>query len=127
MMAGIARAKQDGRQIGRVPMGYKVVDGDVIIDSEKAELVKTIFQAYASGETAWKISQRLNMKPSTVSYVLKNRFYASPGTNGKHEPLVCTDLFETIQPFINGHRRPYQPIKPLATIQNSTANASQAA
>lgn len=130
MMAGIAKARQEGRQLGRVPMGYKVVNGEVLIDSEKAELVKTIFQAYAAGETAWRISQRLNMKPSTVSYILKNRFYADPGCNGGHEPLVDRELFETIQPFLNSNRRPYQPVRPLvpsASIQNSIVSASQTA
>ena len=125
MMTGIAKARQEGRIIGRVPMGYKIVDGKVVIDPEKAELVKSIFQAYASGETAWKISTRLGMKPSTVSYVLKNGFYAEPRLNGKHEPLVSHELFEAIQPILHKQRRPYQAVRPLMSIQNSTVNTSQ--
>jgi len=121
MMAGIAKAKQEGRQIGRVPMGYKIVSGEVVIDPEKAELVKGIFKAYAAGETAWKISTSLQMKPSTVSYILKNRFYAYPNTNGGHEPLVNLELFETIQPVLNTHRRPYQPVKPLLIQETASA------
>ncbi len=113
MTAGIAKAKQEGRQIGRVPMGYKVVDGEVIIDPQKADMVKGIFKAYAAGETAWKISTRLEIKPSTVSYILKNRFYADPKMNGRHEPLVHLELFEAIQPVLQNHRTPYQPVKPL--------------
>ncbi len=113
MMAGIAKAKQEGRQIGRVPMGYKVIDGEVIIDAEKAELVKTIFKAYAAGETAWRISQRLNMKPSTVSYVLKNRFYADSKINGGHAPLVSHEVFDAIQPALQQLRKPYQAVRPL--------------
>lgn len=126
MMTGIAKARQEGRLIGRVPMGYKVVHGEVVIDSEKAELVKNIFQAYAFGATGWKISQRLDMKPSTVSYVLKNRFYADPNLNGGHEPLVSRELFEAIQPSLKNRRKPYQPVRPLVTIQNSTVTASHA-
>jgi hypothetical protein len=106
-------------------MGYKVINGDVIIDPEKAELVKGIFKAYAEGETAWRISQRLNMKPSTVSYILKNRFYADPSTNGGHEALVDIGLFEALKPFLNSHRRPYQPVRPLVTTQSNTGDASQ--
>ncbi len=121
MMAGIAKAKQEGRQIGRVPMGYKVINGDVIIDPVKAELVKAIFKAYAAGETAWKISTRFQMKPSTVSYILKNRFYAYPNTNGGHEPLVSLELFEAIQPVLNTHRQPYQPVKPLLMPETASA------
>jgi len=115
MMTGIARAKQEGRQIGRVPMGYKVINGDVVIDFEKAELVKSIFQAYAAGESAWKISTRLGIKPTTISYVLKNRFYAEPHFNGHHEPLVKREIFEAIQPIIRQPRRPYKEIQPLIT------------
>jgi len=121
MMAGIAKAKQEGRQIGRVPMGYKVINGDVLIDSEKAELVKGIFKAYAAGETAWKISTRLEIKPSTVSYILKNRFYADSKMNGRHEPLVRPEVFEAIQPVLQNHRRPYQPVKPLLIPETASA------
>lgn len=113
MLSGIARAKEEGRQIGRVPMGYKVINGDVVIDPEKEELVRHIFYSYAAGETAWKISKRLNMKPSTISYILKNPFYADPETNGEHEPLITEELFDAIQPTLKQHRLPYQPMKPI--------------
>ncbi len=113
MMSGIARARQQGQQIGRVPMGYKVVNGEVELNNEKVELVKGIFKSYSEGQTAWKISTKLDMKPSTISYILKNRFYADSQMNGKHEPLVSLELFETIQISINNKRKPYQPIKPI--------------
>ena len=59
----------------RGPKGYKVENKKVIFDAEKSELVKNIFKAYAIGETIWKIAKRLQIKPSTVSYILKNKFY----------------------------------------------------
>ncbi len=124
MMAGIAKSRELGRIIGRVPLGYKVVNKTVIIDDEKAEFIKGIFRSYATGETIWKIAQRLQMKPSTVSYILKNRFYSEHNKNGKHEPLVSKEVFEAIQPALHQLRRPYQEIKPLVTNQNSTATAS---
>ncbi len=113
MMAGIAKSRELGRIIGRVPMGYKVVNKTVCFDPEKAELVKSIFQAYASGETAWKISMRLAMKPSTVSYILKNKYYADTNCNGIHEPLVRRELFNAIQPILSQCRKPYQHPNPI--------------
>ncbi|MBS3148173.1 recombinase family protein [Candidatus Woesearchaeota archaeon] len=124
MMAGIAKSRELGRIIGRVPMGYKVVNKKVCFDPEKAPRVKGIFNAYAAGETIWKISNQLQMKPSTVSYILKNQFYAEPRKNGTHEALVGKDLFDAIQPALQTTRRPYQPITPLVTNLNSTVNAS---
>jgi len=115
MMAGIAKSRALGRIIGRVPLGYKVLNKTVSIDPEKAPLIKGIFEAYASGETIWKISTKLAMKPSTVSYILKNRYYAQDNKNGKHEPLVSQELFNAIQPAICQLRRPYQEKRPLTT------------
>ena len=127
MMTGIAKSRELGRIIGRVPLGYQAINKTVCINPEKAELVKTIFNSYAAGETCWKISNRLNMKQSTVSYILKNRFYAENNVNGKHEPLVSKELFDAIQPALQQLRRPYQPVTPLVTNQNNTVTASQAA
>ena len=123
-MAGIAKSRELGRLIGRVPVGYKVVNKTVLFDPEKAELVKRIFNAYAAGDSCWKISTRLNMKQSTVSYILKNKYYSDNNANGKHEPLVSKELFDAIQPVLQQVRRPYQPVMPLVPIPNSTVAAS---
>jgi len=126
MMAGIAKSRELGRIIGRVPIGYKVFNKTVSIDAEKARLVTGIFHAYASGATVFKIARRLSMKPSTVSYVLKNQYYANRNVNGRHEPLVSQELFNAIQPALQTPRRPYQPVTPLVTLQNSAQAASPA-
>ena len=113
MMSGIAKSRALGRIIGRVPLGYKVVNKNVVLDPEKSVLIKGIFAAYASGETIWKISNQHAMKPSTVAYILKNRYYAQDGINGKHEPLVSQEVFNAIQPALQQIRRPYQEKRPL--------------
>jgi len=113
MMAGIAKSRELGRIIGRVPSGYKIVNKTVCIDPEKAELIKSLFRLYASGETIWRISTHYDMKPSTVSYILKNRYYAETNCNGIHEPLISKELFQAIQPALQQTRRPYQETKPL--------------
>ena len=125
MMTGIAKSRELGRIIGRVPTGYKTVNKTVVIDTEKADLVKNIFQAYAVGKSLWRIAKELGLKESRVSYILKNPYYAHDGINGKHKPLVSKELFDTIQVRLKQRRRPYQAIRSLVVNQNAVVSASE--
>ncbi|MBQ9461278.1 MAG: recombinase family protein [Clostridia bacterium] len=46
--------------IARVPYGYKKVNKSLVIDEEKADTVKRIFNMYLSGNGAYRIAETLN-------------------------------------------------------------------
>ncbi|KEO80966.1 recombinase family protein [Tumebacillus flagellatus] len=72
---------------GSVPFGYRFVDGDLIVHSEEAEIIKYIYETYAKGKAmnyiAYFVSRMGVLSPSgsqqwgtnTIAYMLKNPVY----------------------------------------------------
>lgn len=102
------KAAQGGYSGGRAPMGYKVQDGELIINPEEAPTVLRIFELRDSGETLTSIVDKLNEEGhltrngkkfviSTVQSITNNRKtyegyyrYGKDGewVKGRHEPLL---------------------------------------
>lgn len=68
------------------PYGYDISDGQLVVNEEKASIVKSIFAWYLSGDGTYVIAKRLNdlgIKPdrgkewrdNSVMYILKNERY----------------------------------------------------
>ena len=89
-----------------MPMGYKIVDGKVIIDEEKASVVKKIFGDYQKGLSLHAIAKELtnagvlnaNNKPnwnhSSVGKILENIKYLG---DDFYPQLIDKETFETVQ------------------------------
>lgn len=92
---------------GTDPIGYRYVDGRLIIDPEEADQVRQVYELYASGHSVSEITRRMVgcktkhgdwSHTSTVGNVLDNPLYA--GTvhfdgvrgKGKHEAIVDPDV-----------------------------------
>jgi site-specific DNA recombinase len=59
--AGLRYASDQGRVIlGTVPFGYQLVDGEILVQPEEAELVLKIFNLIAEGYSCKKVSNLLN-------------------------------------------------------------------
>ncbi len=93
-----------------MPIGYKMVDGRIVLDKEKAEVVKEIFINYINGLSLIKIAQELttagfpnaNNKPSwnhgSVGRILENIKYMGdtiyPQIIDEKNIRVCTETKE---------------------------------
>ncbi len=86
MMEKISR----GGLVSSAPLGYKVVNGELIIDETTSDIVKYIFESYLAGKTMLKIATELNEKGvktrsggafenRVIKYILQNPTYI-----GKH-------------------------------------------
>lgn len=102
------KAKIGGYAGGRCPFGYKVVDGELVIDTYEAEVVKLIFDLRNKGISYNHIAQELNKRElfarkggtwerPQVFYIVKNEqtyrgFYrygkAKEWVKGKHEAIL---------------------------------------
>ncbi len=56
------KAKTGGYAGGGVPYGYKVVDGELVIDVHEAEVVKLIFEMRNQGKSYYGIANELNAR-----------------------------------------------------------------
>lgn len=84
--AGLRRRAAAGKISTAPPFGYKVEDGFLVIDEDKASVVKRIFTEYASGRKTVDIISDLNneerlsprgngWRHDTMIYILKQRAY----------------------------------------------------
>ncbi len=137
---GMNEKVKGGGTVGRAPLGYRNVrtvdekgreERTVVIDEERAPLVKMAFEEYASGDwTVMSLAEylsacglytrptpRIASRPiafQTLAKMLANPYYIGIVTYkgvqypGAHEPLVDDETFERVQTIlatkINGER-----------------------
>lgn len=107
---------------GHSPIGYKVVDKQVIIDEERAPIIKYAFQQYADGVSKKQIVADLNARgirsakgrpltSSSFQVALKNEKYIGIWRyNGEivdagFPPLIDKEIFNRVQRRLDSVRR----------------------
>lgn len=102
-----AKARNGGYAGGKPPLGYKAVDGELVIVPEEAEIIRLVFELRKNGYSMIAISDELNkrgyttkkggtFRHSAVQTILNNEQtyrgtykYGSEGkTVGQHEPIL---------------------------------------
>jgi DNA invertase Pin-like site-specific DNA recombinase len=84
---GMLEKLSRGKCVNSAPIGYTFKDGELVIDEEKAFIVRRIYQEYANGKTMLQIARDLNndgiktlhgnnFENRTVEYILRNPLYA---------------------------------------------------
>ena len=129
-----------GGFLGRAPFGYlKSSSGGFIIDPDKSELIKTIFNLY-SGEYGKnnriglrKISKIIKTKysfrelkwaPQTIKKILKNRFYTGVYRrdlviiSNNHEPIITNEQFDFVQNLFLSRRLSFNKSKSKMSMRN---------
>ena len=135
VVKGMSQKARSGGTVGRAPLGYRnhrTTDAEgremrtVIVDNERAPLVKRAFKMYATGD--WTIatlvdylnerglttvpSPRLPSKPITeglLHKILINSYYKGQTKfqgvhyDGRHEPLVDAELWQRVQGVLTSH------------------------
>lgn len=118
-----------GRFPWPAPIGYLNVDKQLVIDADRAPLIRHAFELIASGNyattdsvlslvTAMGLRTR---KGRTVTKQTWGRLLCNPiysgwiqsgetRVRGKHEPLVSEEVFQRVQDRVNGKSRPHQKL-----------------
>lgn len=65
-MGRVAKAKEGGYAGGKPPIGYKAVNGELVIVPEEAEIVRLVFALREKGETLMGIADELNSRGYTT-------------------------------------------------------------
>lgn len=89
-----------------MPMGYKIVDGKILISEKCKKVVEQIFRDYDSGESATHIGKRLtdlgiknaqdrvSWSHAAIGRILENQNYLG---NEYYPPIIDKELFERVQ------------------------------
>lgn len=116
------KAEQGTKACGVAPYGYKWDNAQIVIDTDKAEIVKEIYSLYNNGASLQNIADTLNDRGITtdrdkkfskqaISVILKNDFYVGTVTHGDikkqgtHDAIVSKVLFGRIQSKMNKNRK----------------------
>ena len=118
---GMAEKASQGIYPGKAPFGYRNNRAlrNVEIHPENSEIVKLIFETYATGKYSLvelrKIVKARTGKAINRSYlhtILRNTFYVGVFNwggipyQGKHDTYISRNLFETVQAVFDGHNKP---------------------
>lgn len=105
-MGRYATAREGGYAGGKPPLGYKAVDGRLVIVPEEAEIVRLVFALRAEGMTLQGITSELNkrgykskkgneFKHSAIQTILNNEStyrgnykYGKESCENTHEPIL---------------------------------------
>lgn len=105
-MGRYATAREGGYAGGKPPLGYRAVDGQLIIVPEEAEIVRLVFSLRAEGKTLIGITNELNargfrskkgneFKHSAIQTILNNEDtyrgnykYGKESCENTHEPIL---------------------------------------
>lgn len=78
-------ALTEKRFMNRPPFGYLMKGKNINVNPQEMRIVKMIFDQYCEGAAVKQISRNFHKMPSTIRYILSNRFYIDPNLNGNHK------------------------------------------
>lgn len=112
---GLQKRFEQGKWVTIPPFGYSIKDGNLVINSKEAEVVKKIYQMYLdSGFGLIELSRKLNSlgytrrngkkwRPSALYRILIHKVYlgyticSGQIRKGEHEAIIDKFTFDTVQ------------------------------
>ena len=91
---GRAKAIQRNCFMNRPPFGYKMSGKELLIDENEMAIVTKLFTAFKKGASIKCLSRESGKSPSTVRYILSNRFYSDPDLYGNHPTFISVQDYE---------------------------------
>ncbi len=108
IMRGRALALAEKRFMNRPPYGYFMKGKDIVVNPHEMRIVKQIFDQYCKGVAVKQIARNFHKMPSTIRYILSNRFYIDPELNGRHKVLINAEKFQIAQDRLEKARLQYK-------------------
>lgn len=97
---------------GKIPYGFKIQDKHLVIDPEKADIVRRVFQTYIStGGVSETLRQTeglgLPRTQRAIKLLLQNRKYIGEcyGIENYHEAIIDRDTFDMVQEMLGRNVR----------------------
>ena len=97
---------------GKIPFGYKIQDKHLVIDPEKADIVRRVFQTYMDTGSISETLRRteglgLPKTQRAIKLLLQNRKYIGEcyGIENYHEAIIDKDVFDLVQDMLKRNVR----------------------
>ena len=134
-IAGMRRARKEGRSMGSAPIGYKNARDErnrpVVVQTDIAPIIKWVFEQLALGISSAEYvrlqarDKGLKTAKGNFFLLIRNPFYCGriviPAykdeqeqvVKGIHEPLISEELFDEVQAVLEKRKRAW-PVRHLA-------------
>ena len=99
----LQRAQKGMWNGGLVPFGYKAENKKLIVDKEKAEIVRSIYEKYITGNSITELAKMAGITKSRIYTILRNPIYigkikyAGKFSQGNHDSIISEDIFNLAQ------------------------------
>jgi len=100
---GMLEKSKHGKIMARPPFGYRVENGNLIVDEKNKENVRLIFEEFVAGKSMNQIAQTYSMSVNGIKKILKNFAYVGKVkfdntlSQGTHKPIISSELFNRVQ------------------------------
>lgn len=101
---GMERKAKEGGFITKAPLGYKLVNKQLLIDESQKDKIKSIFEEYLNTPISLtQLAKKNGFTTSGIIKLLRNTTYlgkvkfANQETEGQHEPILSKELFDKVQ------------------------------
>lgn len=76
-----------------IPLGYKVVDGKVVVDEAGADQVRELFESYLAGVSLRTLGEKIQRSHTSITRILSNRQYLGDEI---FPAIIDEDLFQRV-------------------------------
>ncbi len=110
-MRGMDKKASDGYLQYRVPYGYIMQEGNLVIDKEAAENVERVFKSYIELRSTLKVARKIELNKTSVLRVLRNPVYCgcvkwnNKVYEGMHEPIIDRAMFDVVNKVLDENRK----------------------
>ncbi|MGV8151399.1 MAG: recombinase family protein [Candidatus Woesearchaeota archaeon] len=125
---GMKEKAKEGGIVSKAPLGYKIHEGKLVLDTGNAEKVRIIFKQFLeSKDSLNKIARKYNLTVRGLIKILMNRTYIGEikfkeTYTGQHELLIDKELFNKVQEKIASTRQDRNITKYTNILQKITDN-----
>ena len=104
MQRGLIQARKEGKRIGAKPFGYDIVNKRLVIDPQKADVVKRVYKLIAEGYSTKQVVEILKQEGITtntgrsfdtraVRLLVQNKGYTGKKDDSIYPPIVSRELY----------------------------------
>jgi len=100
---GMERKAKEGGVVTKAPLGYKIINKQLIIDPDKVELVRNLFREFSENEISLtQLAKKNSLTTSGIKKVLMNTAYlgktkwADQESQGTHQAIIEQDVFNKV-------------------------------
>lgn len=121
---GMTEKAKEGKVVTKAPFGYKIVNGKLEKDPNKAEQLKQIFETFLNTDISLtQLAKQNNMTTRGIIKLLKNKTYIGAikfkkDYQGMHEAIISEEIFNKVQEKLKENSFSNTMKKNISLVQN---------